>query len=445
MNNVILDGINLISEYSKRAGADQFEALFYDNLSVDTSIRNQNLESIEQNKSCAFGIRILIGKKQAFTSSSDLEPSAIKIAIDRAIEMAKVTPDDDYIGLPDRSELATDITELDLFDDNIPSVKTMISDALEIENTALSIAGITNSEGASSSYSTSKIYLVNSLGTNLECRSTSFSKSISSIAGEGANMEHDYDYSVARNYNKLKSNDAIGKLAAQRAISKLNPKKIKTTKIAIILEPRIASRFLGSLASLTNGQAFVLGTSFLKDYLGKKIFNDNISVIDDPHIIGGLGSCPFDSEGVKNHKSAIIKNGVFETCMLDTYHARKLGKKTTGHARRGLSSPTHPGSSNFYLENGTSNLNDLIKSVDRVIVITDAFSSNLNPLTGDLSQGFGGHYYEHGELIHPVSELTFAGNLLDLYQNLIPANDLKFESTINSPSLFIPNVTVAGK
>ena len=445
MDKIITDKISLILEYSKKAGAEQIETMFCDNLSLGVSCRMQNIESIEQNKSCAFGIRVLIGKKQAFTACSNLDNESIKTAVDRAIEMAKATPEDEYISLPDQEDLVVEAPELNLFDDNFPSIEQMISDALEIEEITLSNKGITNSEGAGSSYNSSIVYLANSMGLLKEHKTTSYSKSISCIAGESANMQEDYDYSVARSYNKLKTNREIGNEAARRTIAKLYPKKIDSTKMTIILDPRVARGFMSSFASLVNGRNFVLGTSFLKDCLGKKIFSDDISVIDDPHIIGGLGSCPFDSEGVKNQKLYLVKNGILENCLLDTYNAKKLGKKTNGNAKRGLSSPTSPGTSNFYLANGQLSLQEMINLQDRVIIVTDAFSSNVNSLTGDISQGFSGLYYEKGKLVHPVCEMTFAGNLIEIYKNLVPANDLEFRSSLNSPSILIPNVTVAGK
>jgi PmbA protein len=445
MSNANENKLSQIIDIAKNAGATQVEAILFDNLSVGVSCRQNKVDEIEQNKSYAFGVRVLVGNRQAFVASSDDTKGALRETVQRAVEMAKITPSDDFIGLPEPEEFVSRLEALDLCDENFPTIENLISDALEIEDTACSYGGITNSNGASCGYSLSKVYFANSHGLMLDSKSSTYSKSVSCIAGENIRMETDYDYSVARKYSELRANSEVADLAAKRTIAKLGAKKIASTKIAIIFEPRIASKFVGSFASFANGQSFVLGTSFLKDYFGLHIFSKNISIIDDPFIIGGLGSRQFDSEGVAARKNYLVRNGKFETCLLDTYHARKLGMKTTGSARRDLNSPTHPGPSNLYLENGNVSVSDLLRSVDRAIVVNSTFSSNTNSLTGDISQGFSGFYYEKGELQHPVSELSFAGNLLEFYKNLIPANDLKFEGIVNSPSIFIPAVTVAGR
>ena len=405
----------------------------------------KSIEHLEQDKSRAFGLRILFGKKQSFVSSADLSEEAILQTIDKAVDMAKVSPEDAFNDLPDDDLFAREIRDLKLSCDSVPSVDRLVEDALEIEELALATPGISNSHGASCNYSNSNVTIANSKGVNLSLISSSFSKSIACIASDENGMEYDYDYSASRDYNLLKDNKTIADEAARRAKSKLGARKIESRKIAVIFNPRIARSFIGSFAGLSNGQNFVLGTSFLKDYLGKQIFPGNISIVDDPHSMGGLGSCPFDSEAVQNKKMNIVSGGVFEVCMLDCYHAKKLGMKTTGHAKRGLSSPTHPGATNFYLENGNKSFDELLNLESEVIVIDSVFSSNLNSLNGDISQGFSGFYYKNGQLQFPISEVSYAGNLLDFYKNIIPANDLKFESSISSPSIFIPNVTIAGK
>jgi PmbA protein len=390
-------------------------------------------------------LRVISDHRQAFASSSDLNDASILRTIDKAIDMVKVSPADPFNDLPEDHLFVKDVQDLQLCSASLPTVERLMEDALEIEDIALSVAGITNSHGASCNYSKSNIYFANSKGLNLTSSSSSFSKSIACIASDEKSMEYDYAYSISRNYNKLQSNNIIANEAATRANSRLGAQKLNSTKMAIIFSPRVARSFVSTFASLSTGQNFVLGTSFLKDYLGKQLFSSSVNLIDDPHVIGGLGSAPFDSEGVANQKMSIVKNGVFEVCMLDCYHAKKLSMQTTGHAKRGLSSPTYPGPTNFYLENGTIALEDMLHLENEVIVIDHVFSSNLNSLNGDISQGFSGAYYKKGQFQFPVSEVSYAGNLLDFYRELIAANDLKMEHAINAPSIFIPNVTIAGK
>jgi len=445
MKNIAGKVIDKVADYCKKKGVDQYEMMIYENLSFDISSRMKAIEHLEQDKSRAFGLRVLMGKKQSFVSSSDLSDQSISQTIDKAVDMARVSPEDAFNDLPDEDLFVKEVKDLKLSCDSVPTVDKLMEDALEIEEFALAAPSISNSHGASCNYSNSDVYFANSKGINLSYSSSSFSKSMACIASDENGMEYDYDYSVSRDYRQLKDNKFIADEAAKRAKAKLGARKIESRKIAVIFTPRIARSFIASFAGLSNGQNFVLGTSFLKDHLGKKIFPTNVSIVDDPHIIGGLGSCPFDSEAVQNKKMNIVAGGLFEVCMLDCYHAKKLGMKTTGHAKRGLSSPTHPGLSNFYLENGDKSFEDLLNFENEVIVIDSVFSSNLNSLNGDISQGFSGFYYKDGQLQFPISEVSYAGNLLDFYKEIIPANDLKFESSVNSPSIFIPNVTIAGK
>lgn len=443
--NIAENFLDKINAYCKSKNVDQYEVMIYDNLSFDVSSRLKKVEHLEQDQSRAFGLRVLLGKRQSFISSSDLSEESAFQAIDKAIEMAKVSPEDLYNDLPEGELFVKEVKDLKLSSEVIPSVDRLMEDALEIEEITLATAGITNSHGASCNYSNSSIYFANSKGLRLTSSASSFSKSVACIASDENGMEYDYSYSVSRRYDQLKGNKIIADEAARRAKQRLGAKKIESRKIAVIFTPRVARGFISNFASLSTGQNFVLGTSFLKDHLGKKIFSEKVTLVDDPHIIGGLGSCSFDSEGVENKKMNIVSRGVFEVCMLDCYHAKKLGMRTTGHAKRGLSSPTYPGPSNFYLENGDHDLKDLLNLENEVIVIDHVFSSNLNELTGDISQGFSGFYYKNGELQFSISEVSYAGNLLNFYRELIPANDMILEYSINSPSLFIPNVTIAGK
>jgi PmbA protein len=434
---------DLINKALKK-GATSVDVINVISNSNSASIRKGKVESIENAEANSLGIRVFIGKKQAIISTSDLKLETIDNIIDKAIAMAEISPEDSYIGIAEQSLLATSIADLDLYDAKPQDPKWLVDAAMACEQAALSKPGITNSSGASAGFGNSNITIANSNNFIHNYRSSYHSLSVSVVAGADDEMQTDYDFCSARYASKLLSPEIIGNNAAKYALSKMHPKKLPTCKMAVIFDPRAGKSLLASLASAINGASITRGTSFLKNDLGKQIFPSNINIIDDPFILQGLASRPFDAEGLLGKKSNIIKNGVLEMWLLDLRSARKLNMPPTGHAHRSVASIPHAGPTNFYMENGSVTKQELLNSVNKAFYVTDLMGMGINQVTGDYSQGASGFYIENGQILYPVSEVTIASNLRLMFSNLIAANDLELRYSINSPTLLINEMTIAG-
>lgn len=430
-------------------GADAADAIIFDSRDVTVRQRMRQPETIERSESQAVGLRVLIGKpggyRQAIVSSSDISTDSLNTLVNRAVDMAKIAPTDPYIGLADQTLLANNIAKLDLVDNNEPSVETLKDWAKEAEEAALAVEGVTNSDGADASYGSGSAALVTSHGFSHCYDSTSFSVSTSVVSGEGQSMETDYDYSVARHAADMRAPSEIGKYAGERAVRRLNPRNMRSCQVPLVFEARLARSVLGSFSGAVNGASVARGSSFLKDKMGEAIFAKNINIIDDPLRVRGLSSEPFDAEGVAGEKRHMVKDGVLQSWFLDVRSAAQLGLQTTGHASRGISSPPSPGASNLYMEAGEKTPEELIAEIEEGFFVTEAFGMGINGVTGDYSQGAGGFWIEKGEIVFPVSELTIAGNLNDMFKRLTPANDLEFRYGTNAPTIRIDGMTVAGK
>jgi PmbA protein len=440
-----LDFINTLIEKAKKLGAEDAEAIFVENNSISASVRLGNIEDMERSESKGYGLRVVIGKKSAIVSSTDTSESTINTLVERAVNMAQMSPEDKYLTLVSSEQIARNIPELDLYDSNEPSPEWLIEQSKKMEDVALSYKGISNSSGSGASYSTNTIALVTSRGFSNVYQTSSAGMSVSVVAHSNNSMETDYDYSSARFISDLKTPEEIGKTTAERTLKKLNPKKIETSELPVIFDPRVARSLLSSFASSINGAAIARGTSFLKNKMNEPIFNSDINIIDDPFIKRGLNSRPFDGEAVQAKKLFLVENGILKTWLLDLRSAAQLGLQTTGNAIRGMSSPPIPAPSNLYLTNGKASKEDLIKDIKKGVYITDLFGMGINLITGDYSQGAAGFLIENGEITYPVSEITIASNLTDMFKNLIPANDLEFKYGINSPTILITKMTIAGK
>jgi PmbA protein len=436
--------LNEVIDKAIKQGASDVDAILINSSDLSAEVRLGNVIGLERSESMAIGLRVLINGKQAMVSSADLNSNSLDKVVERAIAMAKVTPVNPHLFLAREDQLAKEFKELNLYDANEPSAEKLIELAKEIEQSALDNKEITNSDGASTGYQSSKIHFATSKGFQHSYQTSSSGRSLSVIAGKGENMQTDYAYSVARFAQDIKSSKEIGLEAAKRAIEKLNPRKLNTAEMPVIFERRLANLLLGSFAGAINGFSISRGTSFLIDHLGKEIFNPNINIIDDPFIIKGLGSRPFDAEGIMGSKMNIIENGVLNSYLLDLQTASKLKMETTGHASRGLSSAPTPSTTNMYMEAGTTSVDDMIKSMKKGLLITDILGHGANIVTGEYSQGVAGFYIENGEIAYPVSEMTIASNLKEMFKNMIPASDLKFEGSTNSPSLLVEKMIVAG-
>lgn len=425
-------------------GATAADAILVTSSDLSCSIRKGKQEGLERAESAALGLRVLAGKKQAIVSTTDFNEATLHELAARAIAMAKAAPDDPFSGLAEPAEQAVHFPELDLHDGEEPSPEWMMEQCRIAEDAALSAPGITNSEGAEASYGASRVTLATSSGFSGSYRTSYHSLSVSVLAGEGTGMERDYDYTTARFRGDLASAEIIGKSAASLTLRRLNPRKVKTCEVPVLFDPRVGRSLLLAFAGAINGASVARGTSFLKGCMGEAVFGEGVTIMDDPHILRGLGSKPFDGEGVANAKRALVERGVLQSWLLDCRSARQLGLKTTGHAARGVSSPPSPSSTNLYVQPGALTPAAMIAEVKNGLYVTDLFGMGVNLVTGDYSQGAAGIWIENGALAYPVSEITIAGHLGAMFRQLTPASDLTFKYAANTPTLRVERMTVAG-
>jgi PmbA protein len=429
---------------AKRAGADAADALLVESTSSSVSYRMGRLEDVERSESADLGLRVFVGSKVAFVSSTDLSSEALRGLPDRAIAMARLAPEDKYAGLAPKELLARDIAELDLEDPNEPPAEGLIERAKSVEGAALAVKGITNSEGGGASYGRTSIALATSEGFFGQYAGTSHSVGVAVLGGEGTTMERDYESASARHGTDLEAAEAVGRRAGERTIARLNPRKVKSQAVPVIYDPRVSMSIIGHFAGAISGASIARGVSFLKDRLGQEVFAKSVSVVDDPHRRRGLRSKPFDGEGVANKRSNLIENGVLTTWLLDCASAKQLGLTTTGHAARGTGGPPSPSSTNLYMEPGGASPDELMSDIKSGFYITELIGMGVNGVTGDYSRGASGFWIENGTIAFPVSEVTIASNLKEMFRNLTPANDLVFRYGSNAPTLRIEGMTVAG-
>ncbi len=427
-----------------KAGADAADALAYDSQSVSIARRLDKPERLERSESQDLGLRVFVGKRQAMVSTSVRTPQALAEMVERAVAMAKAVPEDPYCGLADPSQLARNWSDYDLADPTEPSVEQLIAMASEAEAAAVAVKGVTNSEGAEAGWGRSDVALVASNGFAASYARTSHSLSVSVLAGEGTGMERDYDYTSAVHGSDLKSGAEIGRSAGERAVRRLNPRKGPTATMPLVFDPRVSSGFIGSLAGAISGPSITRGTSFLRDKMGEQLFAAGIEIVDDPFLVRGVRSRPFDGEGVAPSRRAIIEDGRLTTWFLDLRSARQLGLTTTGHASRGTGGPPSPSPSNLALMPGKLTPEQLIGEIENGFYITEMMGSGANGVTGDYSRGAAGYWIENGQLTYPVSEMTVAGNLKDMFPRLTPANDLVRRYGIDAPTIRIDGMMVAG-
>jgi PmbA protein len=439
-----LDLLDQLIQRARKAGADQADALLYEGISISHAQRLGKIEKLERSEGYDLGLRVLIGKRQAIVSSNDQTAPALEALVERAIAMAKVVPEDEFIGLAEPDEIARNWPILDQLDPVEPPTERLIELAKAAEEAARSVAGITNSEGAEASWGTSRIALAASNGFRGGYAGSSHSVSVSVVAGTGDGMERDYDYSSAVYGADLEDPSVVGKRAGEKAVKRLNGRKAATCRVPVVYDPRISSGLLGHLAGGISGPSVARKTSFLKDKLGQRIFAAGVTVTDDPHRPRGFRSKPFDGEGLPNAKRAFIDDGVLTSWVLDLRSARQLGLRSTGHASRGTSGPPGPATTNLYMEPGKLSPQELIADIKSGLYVTELIGMGVNGVTGDYSRGASGFWIENGEIVYPVNEITIAGNLKDMFLNLTPANDLVFRSSINAPTIRVEGLTIAG-
>jgi len=430
---------------AKKAGADAADAIIADGTSVSVTYRLGKLEQLERSEGGDVGLRVLMGKRQAIVSTADRSPDALKELVERAVAMARTVPEDPYCGLAAPEQLAQSLPELDICDPSTVTAETLIQRASACENAARDVKGVTNSEGASASWGRSQVAIAASNGFTRSYESSGSSLSASVLAGDDASgMETDYDYSSAVYFSDLESAEKIGRTAGEKAVKKLGARKVASQRVPIIFDPRVARGLVGSLLGAINGSSVARGTTFLKDALNTPVFGRDIMIIEDPHRHRGLRSKPCDAEGLPNRKRNLIERGVLTTWILDLRSARQLNMAPTGHAARGPGSPPSPSSTNVYLQGGTLTPTALMSDVKQGLYVTDLVGQGVNMVTGDYSRGAVGFWIENGELTYPVSEVTVAGNMKDMFMRLTPGSDLELKFGIDAPTVRIDGMTVAG-
>jgi len=427
------------------AGADAAEAVGAERRALSISVRLGELEEVEREESRDLGLRVFVGRRQASVSGSDVSPAARAKLVERCIAMARLAPEDPYAGLADPERLARGpLRDLDLYDPAEPEPEALEAKARIAEDAARAVPKVTNSDGASASWSTGQWRMVTSAGFSGLHRASAFSLGASAIAGDEGGMETGYEGRSVRWQGDLPEPGAIGAEAGRRAAGRLGARKIASTTAPVIFENRLAASLLSPLIGAISGPSIARGTSFLKDKLGQPVFAKGVAVTDDPHRLRGLGSSPFDDEGVANEALSLIDDGVLTTWLLNSASARQLGLTTTGHASRGLAGPPGVSTSNLTLRPGTRSQAELMKDAGGGLVITSMFGPSLNGNTGDWSVGCSGFWFEDGEVAYPVNEITVAGNLIDIYARLVPGADLEIRGSSNAPSILIDALAVAG-
>ncbi|HEY5070949.1 MAG TPA: TldD/PmbA family protein [Caulobacteraceae bacterium] len=431
---------------AKALGADAAEGAFAERQSLSVTVRLGALEEVEREESQDLGLRVFIGRRHAAASGSDLSAEGRAKLVDRVLAMARLAPEDPYAGLAPTERLGRGTErDLDLFDPTQPDAGVLEVRARAAEDTARAVEGVTNTNGGSASWSESAWGLVTSEGFRGTHHASAFSLSAQAIAGEGSAMEQGAEGRMTRWARDLPSASAVGGEAGRRAVASLGARKIASTTAAVIFENRLAGQLLGPLVGAISGPAVARGVSFLKGSLGKAVFGKAVTVVDDPHRLRGLGSAPFDDEGVANRPMDIVSQGVLTTWLLNSSSARQLCLETTGHASRGLAGPPGVGPTNLTLLPGHVDQAGLMRSVGSGVLVTSMFGPSLNANTGDWSVGCSGIWFEGGEAAFPVTEITVAGNLHDIYARLIPGSDLEIRGSVNAPSLLVDALAIAGK
>jgi len=425
-----------------KAGADACDVTVSNGQSLGISVRDGEVENTGRSEGDDFSLRVFVGSRVASVSTN--QPSDLDVIAERAVAMAKVSPEDSFQGLADPDLLAKSYPELNMLDTEVPSADTMREEALALEAAGLSVPGVAKSMGASAGWGTSGFVLATSHGfTGSYVRSGS-SLSAAMLSGEGEAMERDYDMSAAVFRSDLRSIEEVGKTAGERAVRRANPRKIESGTFPVIFDRRIAGTFLGALLGAINGSSIVRKTSFLRDRMNEQVANERITIEDDPLRPRGLGSRPFDGEGLACKPMTLVEKGVLKHWLLDSANARELDLKTNGRASRSGSGTT-PSATNAWIVKGDKSIAEMAKEIGTGLYCTETIGHGINMVTGDYSQGASGYWIENGEITYPVAEITVAGNLKDMFLRMIPLSDLEFRGARNSPSLLIDEMTIGGK
>jgi PmbA protein len=442
-SSTLLSRASQLIDLARKAGADAADAVVVRSRSQSVSVRLGKVEGTESSESDDFSLRVFVGKKVASVSANpgfDLTALA-----ERAVAMAKVSPEDPFACLADEANLAKSYPDLELLDRTEVTSEMLREAALATEAAALEVKGVTNSSGGGASGGMGGLVLVTSHGFEGSYMGSRFGRSVSVIAGEGTGMERDYDYDSRIYYGELDDPADIGRRAGERTVKRLNPRQVPTGKdVTVVFDPRIARGFIGHIAGAINGASVARKTSFLRDKMGQQVLKSGLSITDDPLIVRGPSSRPFDGEGVSGEKLVMIEDGVLKHWFLSTSTGREIGMETNGRGVRGGNSVT-PASTNLALNPGDVSPEELIRSVGNGFYVTELIGQGVNMITGEYSRGATGFWIENGELTFAVSEVTIASNLKEMFMRVTPANDIDYKYGVAAPTLAIEGMTLAGR
>jgi PmbA protein len=431
-------------ELARKQGADAADAVYVGERSQGVSVRLGALEDVHRSEGEEIGLRVFLGKRNATVSSSDLSQDALTILADRALAMAAEAPEDQFAGLAPKEMLFRgEPADLDLDDGGDPDPAELKLRALAAEDSARAVAKITNSNGASASASASIFAIATSEGFAASTRATGYSNSASVVAGDAGAMQRDYAWHSARHVGDLEAPEEIGNRAAQRAVARLGPVSIKPGVMPVLFDPRVATTLLGHFVAAISAAAIARQSSFLAGALETQLFAPGVTIHDEPFRQRGLRSRAFDGEGLPVKPMELVSGGILKTWLAESASARQLGIAPTGHAIRGVSGAPGPGPSNLYFAPGNRSREEMIADIRHGILVTELIGQGVNGVTGDYSRGAAGFLITDGEIGPAVSEITIASNLKQMFASLEPASDLRIRRGIDSPTLLVPEMTVA--
>ena len=433
---------------AKGLGTSGTEVVIVEDESFSVQVRMHGVDTVKSAREKRLGLRVFLGQRSATTATSDFSPAALERLLEDTVAMANAMPEDPCGGLPDPGAFATDVPDLDLWDAEAGALPIPDRIALASRAEAAALAfdpRISNSEGSDYGNRDARVLFANSYGFSGEYRASSVSLSVTPVAKDDGGMQRDGWYSTQRRLSRLESPESVGRTAAQRALRRLGARKVTTQEVPVVFDPDMAASLLRSLCGAVSGSAIYRSASFLVGKLGQQVAAGGLTVVDDGRMPGGLGSRPFDGEGLPTRRTVVIENGVLASYLLDTYTGRKLGLASTGNASRSLGQRPTVGPMNFYIRPGAASAGEIIRSVDRGLYVTEMIGFGVNLVTGDYSRGAVGMWIEKGELAYPVEEITIAGNLKEMLRGIeMIGSDLEWRSSIASPTLKIARMTVAG-
>lgn len=431
--------------FAKQAGAEAADAIAVASSSEDVQVRLGKLEDVGRSESEELGLRVFVGRRSASIHATDTRDAGLKELAERAVAMARAAPEDPYAGLAPEELLATGpLPELDLLDPNEPGPQQLRELALAAEDAARSVAGVTNSEGAGAGFARGTVALVTSHGFSGGHTATRISLGASVIAGEGSGMQRDYKQRTVRHAEDLLPPEVIGNEAGRRAVARLDPGRMPSKPMPVVFDPRVGNSLIGHLVGAMAGPQIARRASFLIDRLDDELFAPGIRILEEPHRQRGLSSRPFDGEGLPTLARTLVEHGKLTGWLTNVASARQLGIALTGHAQRGAGGAPGVGASNLYLAAGEMSVAELIADIDEGVLVAELIGMGVNPVTGDYSRGASGFRIVKGEIAGPVAEFTIAGNLVEMFRRMTPANDLEIYRHLDVPTLRVDGMTVAG-